>query len=184
MKGESDFAGQWALAKSGAVPMLPTAKRQMLRALGVTRDGRAVEGLLACVEALTRDGSLWYLLLPAMYPCLIGWSLRGKRLADKFLRFSRLLRRCRWPAGYCQAATGVVYTMCGGPFQPMFLCHCGGFSVNAESPKAWKRRQRSRAVLRERFLSPFPPEPSKRQIILTPFRLFGAWKNSSDPFFP
>ena len=41
------------------MPALPTAKRQMLRSLGVTRDGRAVEGLLACVEALTRGGSLW-----------------------------------------------------------------------------------------------------------------------------
>jgi hypothetical protein len=34
-------------AKNGTVPMLPTAKRQMLRALRVTGDGRAVEGLLA-----------------------------------------------------------------------------------------------------------------------------------------
>jgi hypothetical protein len=32
--------------RSGRLPMLPTAKRQMLRTLGVTRDGRAAEGLL------------------------------------------------------------------------------------------------------------------------------------------
>ena len=37
------------------MPALPTAKRQMLRSLGVTRDGRAVEGLLASGEALTRE---------------------------------------------------------------------------------------------------------------------------------
>ena len=41
------------------MPALPTAKRQMLRSLGVTRDGRAVEGLLASCEALTRGDSLW-----------------------------------------------------------------------------------------------------------------------------
>jgi hypothetical protein len=34
-------------AKIGIVPTLPTAKRQTLRSLAVTRDGRAVKGLLA-----------------------------------------------------------------------------------------------------------------------------------------
>ena len=48
-------------------PALPTAKRQTLRSLGVTRDGRAMKGLLACVEALTRDGSLWANLLFGVY---------------------------------------------------------------------------------------------------------------------
>ena len=36
------------------MPALPTAKWQLLRSLGVTRDGRAVEGLLASGEALTQ----------------------------------------------------------------------------------------------------------------------------------
>ena len=40
------------------MPALPTAKWQLLRSLGVTRDGRAVEGLLASGEALTRGGLL------------------------------------------------------------------------------------------------------------------------------
>jgi hypothetical protein len=61
MKGESDFRmrdspisacgeqreGDSPLAKMVTVPMLPTAKRQMLRTLAVRRDGRAAEGLLA-----------------------------------------------------------------------------------------------------------------------------------------
>jgi hypothetical protein len=40
------------------MPALPTAKWRLLRSLGVTRDGRAVEGLLASGEALTRRGLL------------------------------------------------------------------------------------------------------------------------------
>ena len=58
---------------AGTMPALPTAKRQMLRSLGVTRDGRAVEGLLACVEALTRGASLWAAsFCQPCVPCLIG----------------------------------------------------------------------------------------------------------------
>ena len=40
------------------LPALPTAKRQSF-ARSVSRDGRAVKGLLACVEALTQAGLPW-----------------------------------------------------------------------------------------------------------------------------
>jgi hypothetical protein len=38
---------RFSLQENGAVPTLPTAKRQMLRTLRVTGDGRAAKGLLA-----------------------------------------------------------------------------------------------------------------------------------------
>ena len=77
---------------AGTMPALPTAKWQMLRSLGVTRDGRAVEGLLASCEALTRG-------------CLLG-TVSFRRPGVLCLRVSesegenRLLRRsCRYFRG-------------------------------------------------------------------------------------
>ena len=53
--GQSDFR----LRENWDSPLARKLGQSPLRSLGVTRDGGAVEGLLASGEALTRGGSLW-----------------------------------------------------------------------------------------------------------------------------
>ena len=61
------------------MPALPTAKWQLLRSLGVTRDGRAVEGLLASGEALTQGVLLvGNLLSPAGRPLFPRFGRKGR----------------------------------------------------------------------------------------------------------
>jgi hypothetical protein len=76
----------------GIVPMLPTAKRQMLRSLGVTRDGGAAEGPLAFWRGSDARLSLVGVLSfrrPVSFVC----AFRIGRMVSLFFRSVSLLSR-------------------------------------------------------------------------------------------
>ena len=91
--------GQSPGAKIGTVPA------SLARCYG---DGGAVEGLLACVEALTRGGSLW--AVSFLEPSVLVSSVkvfRGKGMAEEFLHV-------------CNSTDVFGLPVCGG--QNMALC--------------------------------------------------------------